>query len=99
MLKTSINPKTFRKKHTLRIRLLNASSVLFGYFRLAGSLIHFPSFLEDIIRKESEIIEILTESLKNKDFIILLAIIKHNFYHIIFLAIIDTLPLLTQVPT
>ena len=40
---------------------------------------HFPSFLEDILQKESEIIGILIESLKNMDFIILLAIIKHIF--------------------
>ena len=36
---------------------------------------HFPSFLEDILQKESEIIETLIETLKNMDFIILLAII------------------------
>ena len=41
----------------------------------------FPSFLEDILQKESKTIEILIESLKNMDFIILLAIIKHIFYY------------------
>ena len=40
---------------------------------------HFPSFLEDILQKESEIIGTLIKSLKNMDFIILLAIIKHIF--------------------
>ena len=41
----------------------------------------FPSFLEDILQKESEMIGILIESLKNMDFIILLAIIKYIFYY------------------
>ena len=60
---------------------------------------HFPFFLEDILQKESEITEILTESLKNIDFIILATIITLNFYYILLLVIIDTVPLLTQVPT
>ena len=60
---------------------------------------HFPSFLEDILQKESEITEILTESLKNIYFIILATIITLNFYYILLLVIIDTVPLLTQVPT
>ena len=38
---------------------------------------HFPSFLEDILQKESEMIKIFIESPKNMDFIILFAIIKH----------------------
>ena len=60
---------------------------------------HFPNFLEDILQKENEIVEILIECLKNMDFIILLAIIKHIFYYSTLLTIIDTLPILTPVPT
>ena len=60
---------------------------------------HFPNFLEDILQKENEIVEILIECLKNMDFIILLATIKHIFYYSTLLTIIDTLPILTLVPT
>ena len=49
---------------------------------------HLPPFLEDILQKESEIIEILTESLKN--IIMVVAIITHNYF-ILLLVIIDTL--------
>ena len=60
---------------------------------------YFRFFLEDILQKENEIVEILIECLKNMDVIILLAIIKQIFYYSALLTIIHTLPILTPVST
>ena len=92
MLKTSTNPKTSPPKNPNR-RVLGCPLQIQFYLEIfticpnnslksqISSLMLFPSFLEDILQKESKIIEILIESLKNMDFIILLAIIKHIFYY------------------